>query len=361
MGPLSSHPAASRRQQASSCPPPRVPSPALRSGFVTALSTGSARPAPGAAIGSGRSGGSQRCRRRERHGRAGRGRRARRGGRLAGRARISQRLHSKNGRIVFPKQYSADGRTESVSQPSPSPPAVPGSLLPSFGSRSELPAGNQFARATGARGEHRRSLLPLKSRRAFGKEVCQGMPRQDVPGSQVPATATWLGRGEVPLGTRAMPLPLGHAATTPPAARLCPPGTTACPSPRVTMASAARLLPDAPRTGCRRRRHARGLASGRWLSLRQRRHVASAPKPGLRKAVGASVPPGSGCRPRGSGSHPTSLPADRHRGGYRECRGDCHAPERSQRFAGALLAVTPAPLPPGASQIHPHGRARSRG
>lgn len=52
----------------------------------------------------------------------------------AGKARISRRLHLKNSLIVFPKQYSADGRIESVLQPSLSSPAMPGSLLPSFGS-----------------------------------------------------------------------------------------------------------------------------------------------------------------------------------------------------------------------------------
>lgn len=73
----------------------------------------------------------------------------------AGKARISRRLHLKNSLIVFPKQYSADGRIESVLQPSLSSPAMPGLLLPSFGSRSELPAGNQFSGATGGGGEHR--------------------------------------------------------------------------------------------------------------------------------------------------------------------------------------------------------------
>lgn len=52
----------------------------------------------------------------------------------AGKARISRRLHLKNSLIVFPKQYSADGRIESVLQPSLSSPAMPGLLLPSFGS-----------------------------------------------------------------------------------------------------------------------------------------------------------------------------------------------------------------------------------
>lgn len=118
-----------------------------------------------------------------------------------GKARISRRLHLKNGLIVFPKQYSADGRIESVLQPSLSPPAVPCLLLPSFGSRYELPAGNQLAGATGGGGEHWRSPLSLKSHTAFRKEVCQRMPWWDAPSGQLPITATcssqWWQPGDV--------------------------------------------------------------------------------------------------------------------------------------------------------------------
>lgn len=103
--------------------------------------------------------------------------RAQHGGRLAGKARLSRRLHLKNGLIVFPKQCSADGRIESVLQPSLSPSAVPGELLLCFGSRSELPAGNQFAGATGGGASPRHQLHRAPLSPSNPKKPQQGQAR----------------------------------------------------------------------------------------------------------------------------------------------------------------------------------------